>query len=301
MISDFNDFCLYVYVIVDDFLQAQPHLSKRPGPKPIVSDSEVITMILSGECRGWDIETELLANFKEKRHLFPIIPEQSRFNRRRRVLMWLINHLRQEILSRMALTQDQHCLIDSLPIPVVKFHLVPSSTGDWAAYGARFGKCASKKLTYFGYRLHLLITMNGLIRDFILAPANEADLEVGHELLANHQDLSVLGDKAYINADLADQLYKQRRVRLLTLPRKNQKIQVPKSTRRLFNSVRQMIETVNGQLASQFSIETNHAHHFYGVVARLYSKLTAHTLCIYINRLLGRENFLQIKSLAFAN
>jgi len=33
--------------------------------------------------------------------------------------------------------------------------------------------------------------------------------------------------------------------------------------------------------------------------ARLASKLTAHTLCIYINRLLGKADALQIKALAF--
>jgi hypothetical protein len=37
------------------------------------------------------------------------------------------------------------------------------------------------------------------------------------------------------------------------------------------------------------------------LVTRLYTKLAAHTLCIYINRLLGRPNYLQIKSLAFPN
>jgi hypothetical protein len=31
----------------------------------------------------------------------------------------------------------------------------------------------------------------------------------------------------------------------------------------------------------------------------LYTKLTAHTLCIYLNRLLGKPDFLQIKTLAF--
>jgi hypothetical protein len=29
--------------------------------------------------------------------------------------------------------------------------------------------------------------------------------------------------------------------------------------------------------------------------------LTAHTLCVYINRLLGKPDYLQIKSLAFPN
>ncbi|MBX2997383.1 MAG: hypothetical protein KF893_02645 [Caldilineaceae bacterium] len=84
-----------------------------------------------------------------------------------------------------------------------------------------------------------------------------------------------------------------------TLPRRNQEQQIPASMRRLFNSVRQIIETVNGQLTEQFHIETNHAHSFWGLCARLYTKLTAHTLCIYINRLLGNPDFLHIKALAF--
>jgi hypothetical protein len=37
----------------------------------------------------------------------------------------------------------------------------------------------------------------------------------------------------------------------------------------------------------------------WGQCTRLYAKLTAHTLCIYINRLLGKLDFLQIKALAF--
>ena len=62
-----------------------------------------------------------------------------------------------------------------------------------------------------------------------------------------------------------------------------------------------MIETVTSQLNAQFSIETNRAHTFWGLCARLYTKLTAHTLCIYINRLLGVHKYLQIKKLAFPN
>jgi len=52
------------------------------------------------------------------------------------------------------------------PIPVVQFHLVPGSSGDWAAHGARFGKVSSKKATIFGYKLHLLVTLRGIIGDF---------------------------------------------------------------------------------------------------------------------------------------
>jgi hypothetical protein len=301
MIEDFDEFCLYVYVIVDEICQQLKPFLKRSGPEPDCSDSELIAIALISECKGWDVETELLSNWQSHRDLFPHIPSQSRFNRRRRNLMFSINCIRRILLSWMDVAQDKQCVIDSLPIPVVNFHLVPSSTGDWQAYGARFGKVSSKKATIFGYKLHLLVTMGGVIVDFVLAPANVTDLEAGLDMLFEHMDLTVIGDKAYISAEQAAELWRTNRVRLQTLPRKNQKAQLPDSAQKLFNSVRQIIETVNGQLDEQFNIETNHAHTFWGLCTRLYTKLAAHTICVYINRLLGKTNFLQIKELAFPN
>ena len=294
----FDDFCLYVYVIVDDTYQSLRPLLSRPGPEPEFSDSELLAVSVIGECKGWDKETELLSNMAAHRELFPHLPGQSRFNRRRRNLMPAMNLLRRVLLAQLDLAQDQQCVLDSLPVPVVQFHLVPTSTGDWPAHGADFGKVTTKKLTIFGYKLHVLITLNGLILDFELAPANVADLHAGCELLAEHTDLTVVADKAYISADRTADLWQHNRIRLLTLPKSNQP-QLPLALTRLHNSVRQIVETVNGQLTEQFNIETNHAHSFWGLCTRLYAKLTAHTLCIYINRLLGKPDFLQIKALAF--
>lgn len=299
MINDFSDFCLWMYVTVDDIWQQIAPLFDRPGPKPRCSDSELISMALIGECRGWNLETEMLSQWQEYRHLFPNIPSQSRFNRRRRNLMYAFNLIRQVVLKSLDIAQDGQCVIDSLPLPVVQFYLVPGSTGDWRAFEATFGKVPSKKQTIFGFKLHLLITLGGLILDFELAPANVNDLEVGFELLCEHTDLTVLGDKAYISAAKAAELFAYNRIRLLTLPRSNQKVQLPPQQRAFLNGIRQMIETVNHQLSELFQIEINHAHTFWGLCTRLYTKLTAHTLCIYINRLLGKSEFLQIKNLAF--
>jgi hypothetical protein len=80
-----------------------------------------------------------------------------------------------------------------------------------------------------------------------LAPANVNDLEVGFEMLCEHTDLSVLGDKAYISANKAAELFTNNRIRLMTLPRRNQKAQLPAEQRIFLNGVRQMIETVNLQ------------------------------------------------------
>jgi hypothetical protein len=301
MITDFDDFCLWAYTMVDDLWLQIAYLFKRPGPAPLCSDSELLTMAIVGECRGWDLETEMLSYWQEHRDLFPHIPSQSRFNRRRRHL-WLANNLlRQLILRCLELAEDRDCVLDSLPVPVVQFYLVPRSTGDWSAYEATFGKVPSKKQTIFGYKLYLLVTFSGLILDFALAPANVGELQAGFELLSQHTDLQVLGDKAFISAEKAAELWSANRIRLRTLPRRNQKRQVSPALQHLFNAVRQIIETVNDQLSEQFHIETNHAHTFWGLCTRLYCKLVAHTLCVHINRLLGKSDFLRIKALAFPN
>jgi Transposase DDE domain len=301
MIENFDDFCLWMYAMVDDIWRQIAPLFKRPGPVAECSDSELMTMALVGECRGWDVETDMLSQWREHRDLFPCIPSQSRFNRRRRALMTAFNVIRQTVLRMLDLAADQDCTIDSLPIPVVKFHLAPSASNDWAAHGVDFGKVPSKKQTIFGFKLHLLVTLNGVILDFDLAPASAADLTVGAELLAEHADLTVFGDKGYISAPLAADLLATRGVHLLTLPRRNQKRQLPPAICHLFNAVRQIIETVNGQLTEQFNIQINHAHTVWGLCTRLLTKLTAHTLCLYLNRILGNPDFLHIKALAFPN
>ncbi len=54
--------------------------------------------------------------------------------------MGATNHIRQMVLRVLDVAQDEQCVIDSFPVPVVQFHLVPASTGDWAAHGATFGR-----------------------------------------------------------------------------------------------------------------------------------------------------------------
>ncbi len=301
MIADFDDFVTWMYWIVDDMWQRLAPFFTRPGPTPVCSDSELLTMAIVGQCRGWDVETELVSHWHERRDLFPEVPERSRFNRRLRNLMPALNLIRQLVIQLLDVAQDRQCAIDSVPVPVVQFHLAPTASRQWAVHGATFGKVVTKKQTIFGYKLHLLVTLHGVIIDFVLAPAHAADLTLGEELLRAHTDLVVLGDKGYISQPLATSLAQDNRLQLLTIPRRNEKRHLPAAIARLFNAQRQIIETVHDQLTEQFHIATNHAHSFWGLCTRLYTKLTAHTLSVYLNRLLGTPAFLQIKQLAFPN
>lgn len=302
-ITNFDDFRLWMYCIVEDTYKQLSHLFTRPGPPSRCSDSELMTMCLIGECKGWDTELTLLSEWGRRHDLFPHIPSQSRFNRRRRALMHGFNMVRQLVLRVLDVAADRQCCIDSLPVPVVEFHLAPQASREWAANGAVFGRVSSKKQTFFGYKMQLLVTLGGtlggVILDFVLVPANVTDLQGGYELLEEHTDLDAVADKGYISKNVADALRAGNGICLMTVPRSNQKRQLPQAVAECINRVRQIIETVNAHLAEQFNLQTNHAHTFSGLCTRLYSKICAHTLCIYINRLLDKQHFLHIKELAF--
>src|SRR5688500_15779890 len=139
MIASFEDFCLWTYVLVDDLWEQIGPRCRRPGPAPRCSDPELITMALVGECQGWDQETDLVSQWDRHRALFPRQPERSRFNRRRRHLAGAINEPRRLVLAALDLAADRQCVLDSLPIPVIRFHLVPGGArAEWQAYEARF-------------------------------------------------------------------------------------------------------------------------------------------------------------------
>jgi len=302
MIAAFEDFCLWMYVVIDELWQQLPPAYKRhSGPAPRCSESALLTLALVGECRGWRTETTLLRQWAGYAQLFPVLPERSRFNRRRRQLRHALNAIRQAVRAVLDVAQDRQCASDSLPVPVLQFHRVPSAAGTrtWRAAGADFGKVPTKKQTIFGDKLHLLVTLGGVIRDFVLAPASARAVAVGGELLREHAALVVIGDKGYISAPLAQELRDEHAVLLLTVPRRNQHHQLPAAVARRRNGVRPIIETVNEQLTAQFGLARHQAHTFPGLCARLHTKLAAHTLCLYRNRLLGHADFLLIKGLAF--
>ena len=201
MITDFDDVVTWMYVLIDDIWQQIGHLYQRPGSKPDCSDAELITMAIVGECREWDKETNVLGEWRNYTHLFPIQPERSCFNRRRRNLMGAIDHIRRITRAVLDVAQDKQCVIDSLPIEVVQFHLVPSSTGDWDAHGAAYGRCPTKKRTIYGYRLNLLITVGGAILDFELMRANADERDAAREMLETKRDLTVIGDTGFVKAE----------------------------------------------------------------------------------------------------
>lgn len=309
-IHGFDDFCLWMYVMIDDWCQQQPHLFQRPGPAPTTSsDSELLTMVLVGECQGWAVETDLWHFWTTRRDLFPRLPSRSRFHRRRVQLADSLLRLHGWLVAQLGWAEDRLLLLDSVPLAVVSRAHAAHASSDWTIHQAAYGYAPTKRWPFFGYRLHVLATCSGVILDWVLVSASVSDVAASEDLLQQTPvqlaGRTILADKGYTSARVRQAVRLSRAVHLWVLPKRGMKAagKLPLVVRRTFARLRQRIETLNSQLALQFGIEQTTAHSFQGLVVRLRAKLTAHVLCVYGQWQAGvpLDEALQIKHLVFAS
>lgn len=288
VIGSLEDLLTASFVVIDDLyrLLAPKEVTRRPGPPPSLSDSEVITIAAVGELFGMGVEGRWYSLVcQHYSHLFPGLNERSRFNRRRRDLWQVTNLLRSRLMKALVSPHDPWRILDSFPLVVANWGR--RSRVKVAREEGGFGKAHAKQVRFFGYRVHLLINLEGVVVNFVLAPANAHDITVAPEVLEGEKGVTALGDKGYVSLPLETELA-QHQVRLLALTRENSKHPLPKELAKLIRSARQLIETVGSQLTQVFHIEHNLAKSTWGIKTRLVDKLLAHTVGCYLNHLLGR-------------
>jgi len=275
------DYIVNVFVMADDFCKIYfPARKLRSrGPLPKLTDSEVITMELVGEYLGFGTDEGIHHYFcRHWHHLFPNLPDRSNFVRQC-ANVW---EVKQSFFEYLSGSQDHYLqILDSMPIEVCKFVRAKTSQQfkDSAAYGKWFGQ------TFFGYRLHLKITDIGMIRQFILAPANEHDIRYVEPLIAQDHGGWVLADKGYRSKPLQQKLWQQREIYFHTSVRRIDKktSPLPKQTIRTLTGKRRLIETVAGQLEQRFGIKTTFARDLWHLINRIIRKILSHTISVLLN------------------
>ena len=303
-ISNLEDLVTIIFVLVDDLYKEciSDNIKYRlHKEKAILSDSEVITIALVGEILMIDSERAWISFVqKNLRALFPRMCERSRFNRLRRNLCSVIQVICAKLGTMFDFAQDDVRIVDSFPLKVCVFGRAYFCK-TFRYEGATYGYCASKKETFFGYRVHALCNANGYITDILVTPASQDDRDAVWELVERYkQHLRLIGDKGYIGVDFAEQLWKEQGILMITLKRKNAKNPDPKPIRQAIFKIRRRIETSFSQLAGQFHAESVLAKTLWGLIARLQTKVLAFDVCFAINWILGRSDSIAcIKSLAF--
>jgi hypothetical protein len=285
-----ESFLTVLYCVVDELYQthAPVLLAGKVGSKPEFSDSEVLTLMVAQHWCGFQKEATWLRFVHHNyRALFPRLLDQSQFNRRARNLCWLLNHLRQKILKQMGVLQETLRLIDGTPVHVR--HWRRYGPGHLALPEAVLGHCAAKKETFYGYRLVVLTTTDGIITDWELISANADEREAAWDMLYEYKDLLCLGDKGFLERLRQQVLSEDREVLLLTPKRKNQKEQNPAGWDATMNRVRRLIETTFSQSKDGFGMEKPFARTLWGLISRIIAKLTGMTIAAQFNKQHGRS------------
>ena len=300
--ENLTDLFTNIFVIIDDiYNEIIPiTVSNRRNIKDSkLSDSEIITISIVGELLTIDSEKAFFSLLKrEYKNLFPKIGDRTRFNRTKRNLYWVISKIREHISSFMQSYSNNIKIVDSMPIPVCEFgraHFSKCFKGE-----ASYGRCPSKKQTYFGFKFHDLTTIDGFLSDYIITPANVDDRNAVWDLCDKYKSISIIGDKGYVNKRLTPELKVERDINLLFLKRVNSKDNYPKDIRQLIFKARRRIETSFSQLAEQLNLNKVKSKSMLGFITRTSIKVLAHNILFLINKLMGNEDSIsKIKRLVF--
>ena len=302
IIATFEDFILLVYTIIDDLYQqfVPSSVSQRRNITTAkMSDSEIITLSICSELAGVDSENAWYSFVKRNyRHLFPNLCCRTRFNRTRRNLLQVTELLRQKIPLVFPIPDSRYFVIDSFPLPVCKFGRARYCRS-FREDGANYGKCPSKKETYFGFKVHALITLEGYITAFEITPASVDDREGLRDLAEICLGLAVLGDKGYTGETLIEDM-REKGICLMSLKPSNYKTNWPRKLRQLIFRFRRRVETVFSQLSEQMNAEKVLDKNYRGLCTRLQNKILGHNLCMAFNSIFSETcDIGKIKHLIF--
>jgi len=299
--SDLETFLTVCFYYLDEIYQPIKHIVSRPGPTPTFSDIEIITLNVVGQMftdseKAW--HRFIKKNFLP---LFPKLISRSRYHRRSKDLQQLTEVMRQILVDKLGMYFEDWHLMDSMPLPVClrvrasrnmrfceEFHIDNNLL---------YGVCASKKMKIYGFKLHLLVTCQGIPTHYVLSPAAHHDVAVAPDLIETYRQKIGIGfDKGYIG--LKKRLQHPDNVKLIIPPRDNQKNNLTKSEKWFLAKYRKIVETTNSLLCEQFNMQYTRARSKWGLKNRIIAKLTSLTLAAFLNSLMGRP-LLHIKELIF--
>jgi hypothetical protein len=193
-------------------------------------------------------------------------------------ISWLIRALGRDTSQ----FTDDVWIADSTPVECGRSRET-AKRSDLAGF-AEYGYCASHSRYFWGLRLHLLCTLQGLPVGAALTGAKADERTVLLDILTDpdltrHSAQTVIADKNYFGAEFEATLPRLG-VTLLRPPRKGEP---ERPGTRFFKPLRQVIESINDTLKGQLNLEAHGGHTPTGVIVRVWQRLLALTAAIWHN------------------
>jgi hypothetical protein len=280
--ADLDTLLIALYVLIDDHVI--PEHRRGPGRPKRLTDAELVCLAVAQVLLGARSEHHWVRMcYCRLGHLFPYLPKQPGYHKRVKAAAPLICQTTLVLATLCPSWIDGLRLFDATPVPcgTSRETVKRSALAEVAGYGY----CASHSRWYWGLKLYLLTTAEGLPVAWCLANPKLGEREVAQELLAHARDLAavspgmvVLTDKGLSGQGMERYCAEQVGVLLVRPDRKDEK-------RRFGNlaGVRQWIESVNDTLKGQLDLEGHGGRTPAGVYARVAQRLLALAAAIWHN------------------
>ena len=233
-----------IYVFFDDVLKSMNY--KEPENRK-TCDAEIITVVLlAAQYFGVNIEKSLC--FVRCTGLMPNILGKSRFNRRLHKIGELISELffcMGQAIKELNL-ESTYC-IDSFPVSVCQNIRIANSK---IVKGEEYrGYCASKRCYFYGFKVHMVVTSNGIPVEFTFTTGNVHDIDGFKQMPINlPHNSQILADSAYTDYSL-EELLADNGINLLAARKNNSKREYKTCREYIITTARKRIETVFSDIA----------------------------------------------------
>jgi Transposase DDE domain len=238
---DFEFHLILIYCICDDCVKM---LRIKDDPQCKMSTAEIMTIAIASA-------QFFYGNFRRSRlvlqhgRFMKHILSESQLNRRWHAidenLWYTVFYLLAEINKQLRLSTNFYA-VDSFPLPVCQ----RGRSYRCKLYkGKQFlGYCKSKRLHYYGLKVHVIVTEFGTICGFYITSGSESDIRALEKYeLPLPRDSILTADKAYTSYELEDLLLEKDGISLLPLRRKNLSRQHDPLQKRVIKSIRKIVET----------------------------------------------------------
>lgn len=283
MKTDLDTLLITLYVLIDDHVI--PPLQRRPGRPKKLTDAELVCLAVAQVLLGARSEHHWLRMcYARLGHLFPYLPQQPGYPKRLKAAVPLICQTMLSLAVLCPSWTDELRLIDATPVPcgASRETVKRSELAGWANYGY----CAAHSRWYWGLKLYLITTWEGMPVVWALADPKLGEREVAEELFGHARDQKALragmilvADKGLSGKDLERFAADQIGVLLVHPDRADAK------NRRYGNlaGLRQWIEAIYDTCKDQLNLEGHRGRTPAGVTVRVAQRLLALAAVIWHN------------------
>jgi hypothetical protein len=283
--TDLDALLIELYVHLDDHVLPSRTGPRRRGRPRLLSDAELVCVAVAQVLLRCDEERRWLRVAPHRiGHLFPRLPSQSEYNRHLRALGPVMSAIALGLARLVPVWHERLRLMDGTPVRCGASRVTVNRSGLGEIAG--YGRDASHHAFYWGAKLMLITTTDGVVTSFSLAHPKDLDerkqaLHLLHVHPPAGGSCPIVCDKGFAGTGI------EKAAAGLGHPliRPARHDEPPSKT--FPGWLRQRIEAIIWTLKNQLGLERHNARTTEGLWARTSQRILALNVAIWHNWLIG--------------